>query len=113
MPVDEARRTNGDGPDQPSAETIRTAPTPAVAAVFIYVSTKATARPRLTEVRRVLLKNADELARESLGYVGSGIPIYAMILDRFTERTVGSVFAAKNTVGVTIDQLLAGAESGK
>ena len=38
--------------------------------------------------------------------------IYAMMLDRFAKRTVGSVFAGQNTVGVTIDELLA-KESGK
>jgi hypothetical protein len=35
-----------------------------------------------------------------------------MVGDRFTKRTMGSVFSGVNTVGVTIDQLLA-KEAGK
>jgi phosphate transport system substrate-binding protein len=79
--------------------------------VFIYVSTKATARPEVQKFVEYYLKNADTLARE-VGYVGLGDNIYTLMLDRFTKRTVGSVFAGQNTVGVTIEELLA-KESGK
>ena len=112
VPVDDGKADNGNGPINPSSDTIRDGTyTPLSRPVFIYVSTKATARPEVQKFVDYYLKNADKLARE-VGYVGLGDNIYAMILDRFTKRTVGSVFAGKNTVGVTIDQLLA-AESGK
>ena len=57
------------------------------------------------------LKNADNLVRE-VNYVGLGGNAYQMVLDRFTKKTTGSVFSGQNTVGVTIDQLLA-KEAGK
>ena len=57
------------------------------------------------------VKNAETLVRE-VNYVGLGGDIYAKVADRFAKRTPGSVFSGVNTVGVTIDQLLA-KESGK
>ena len=112
VPVDDGKADNGDGAISPSADTIRNGTyTPLSRPVFIYVSTKATARPEVQKFVEYYLKNADKLARE-VGYVGLGDNIYTMMQDRFAKRTVGSVFAGKNTVGVTIEQLLA-AESGK
>jgi len=112
VPVDDGKADNGDGPINPSADTIRNGTyTPLSRPVFIYVSTIASARPEVQKFVEYYLKNADKLARE-VGYVGLGDNIYAMILDRYAKRTVGSVFAGQNTVGVTIDQLLA-KESGK
>ena len=51
------------------------------------------------------------LVRE-VNYVGLGGAAYTMVGDRFAKRTTGSVFSGVNTVGVTIDQLLA-KEAGK
>lgn len=112
VPVDDGKADNGDGAISPSSDTIRNGTyTPLSRPVFIYVSTKATARPEVQKFVEYYLKNADKLARE-VGYVGLGDNIYTMMLDRFTKRTVGSVFAGQNTVGVTIEELLA-KESGK
>ena len=47
-----------------------------------------------------------------MGYVGLGDTIYAMVQGRYANKTLGSAFAGQNTVGVTINQLLA-KESGK
>jgi len=47
-----------------------------------------------------------------VNYVGLGANAYTMVGDRFAKRTTGSVFTGVNTVGVTIDQLLA-KEAGK
>ena len=47
-----------------------------------------------------------------VNYVGLGADAYTMVADRFAKRTTGSVFSGVNTVGVTIDQLLA-KEAGK
>jgi phosphate transport system substrate-binding protein len=52
------------------------------------------------------VKNADKLVRE-VNYVGLGNEIYALVSDRYAKKTLGSAFAGKNTVGVTLDQLLA------
>lgn len=107
VPVDDGQPANGEGAVTPSPETIRNGTyTPLSRPVFIYVSTKAAARPEVQKFIEYYLKNADTLARE-VGYVGLGDKIYAMMLDRFTKRTAGSVFAGQDTVGVTIDELLA------
>ena len=112
VPVDDGKADNGDGPILPSSETIRNGTyTPLSRPVFIYVSRKATDRPEVQKFVEYYLKNADKLARE-VGYVGLGDNIYTMILERFTHKTAGSVFAGQNTIGVTIEQLLA-KESGK
>jgi phosphate transport system substrate-binding protein len=110
--VDDGKADNGQGAITPSAESIRDGTyTPLSRPVFIYVSRRAADRPELQKFIQFYLENADQLARE-VGYVGLGDNIYSMMLDRFTNRTVGSVFAGQNTVGVTIEALLA-RESGK
>ena len=112
VPVDDGKADNGDGAITPSADTIRNGTyTPLSRPVFIYVSRKATDRPEVQKFVEYYLNNADTLARE-VGYVGLGDNIYTMMLDRFAKRTLGSVFAGQNTVGVTIEELLA-KESGK
>ena len=57
------------------------------------------------------VENAEKLVRE-VNYVGLGDTAYQMVAERFAQRTPGSAFAGADTVGVTIDQLLA-KESGK
>ncbi len=112
VPVDDGKADNGEGPIAPSADTIRNGTyTPLSRPVFIYVSRQASERPEVQKFVDYYLNNADTLARE-VGYVGLGDTIYAMILDRYVNRTLGSVFAGVNTVGVTIEELLA-KESGK
>jgi hypothetical protein len=44
--------------------------------------------------------------------VGLGDNAYRLVSNRFTTRATGSVFSGQNTVGITIDQLLA-KEAGK
>jgi phosphate transport system substrate-binding protein len=112
VPVDDSKAGNGDGAILPSSDTIRNGTyTPLSRPVFIYVSRKATDRPEVQKFVEYYLKNVDKLARE-VGYVGLGDNIYTMILDRYSKRTLGSVFAGQNTIGVTIEELLA-KETGK
>jgi phosphate transport system substrate-binding protein len=79
--------------------------------VFIYVSTKAAERPEVQRFVEFYLKNSENLVRE-VNYVSLGARAYEMVGDRFAKRTTGSAFAGVNTVGMTIDQLLA-KEAGK
>ena len=96
----------------PSPDTIRTGTyQPLSRPVFIYVSKKASERPEVQKFVEFYVKNAEKLVRE-VNYVGLGDAAYQMVQDRFAKRTLGSVFLGANTVGVTIDQLLA-KESGK
>jgi phosphate transport system substrate-binding protein len=112
LAVDDGNKANGDGPITPSAETIRNGTyEPLSRPVFIYVSNKANARPEVGKFVDYYLTNADKLARE-VGYVGLGDNIYTLVKDRYAKKTLGSAFTGANTIGVTIDQLLA-KESGK
>ena len=112
VPVDDAKADNGNGAIQPSADTIRDGTyQPLSRPIFIYVSAKADARPEVKKFVDYYIKNAEKLVRE-VNYVPLGDKIYALVTDRYTKKTQGSAFAGKNTVGVTLDQLLA-AEGGK
>ena len=107
VPVDDGKADNGEAPILPSPETIRTGTyQPLSRPVFIYVSKKAAERPEVQQFVEFYLKNADTLVRE-VNYVGLGGAAYTMVGERFAKRTTGSVFSGANTVGVTIDQLLA------
>ncbi|MCC7179076.1 MAG: PstS family phosphate ABC transporter substrate-binding protein [Acidobacteria bacterium] len=108
IPVDDGNADNGAGPLLPSAESIRTGTyQPLSRPVFIYVSTKAAVRPEVQKFVDFYLAEADVLVRE-VSYVGLGPAAYQLVGERFAKRTTGSLFAgAENTVGVTIEQLLA------
>jgi phosphate transport system substrate-binding protein len=112
VPVDDGKADNGTEPVAPSPDTIRTGTyQPLSRPVFIYVSKKASERPEVQKFVEFYVRNAEKLVRE-VNYVGLGDAAYTMVSDRFAKRTLGSVFLGANTVGVTIDQLLA-KESGK
>jgi phosphate transport system substrate-binding protein len=112
VPVDDAKADNGEGAITPSADTIRNGTyQPLSRPVFLYVSTKAAARPEVQRFVEFYLKNAEQLVRE-VNYVPLGGNLYSIIGNRYAAKTTGSAFAGKHTVGVTIEQLLA-AEGGK
>jgi phosphate transport system substrate-binding protein len=112
VPVDDGKADNGDGAITPSPDTIRTGTyQPLSRPVFIYVSKKASERPEVQRFVEFYVKNAQTLVTE-VNYVGLGDAAYKLVEDRFAKRTTGSVFLGANTVGITIDQLLA-KESGK
>lgn len=112
LSVDDGKVDNGDGPIIPSPDTIRTGTyQPLSRPVFIYVSKKAAERAEVRKFVEFYIKNAETLVRE-VNYVGLGDAAYTLVADRFANQTLGSVFAGANTVGVTIDQLLA-KENGK
>jgi len=112
VPVDDGKADNGNEAISPSPDTIRTGTyQPLSRPVFIYVSKKAAERPEVQKFVEFYVKNTEKLVRE-VNYVGLGDAAYQMVDDRFAKRTLGSVFSGANTVGVTIDQLLA-KESGK
>jgi len=112
LPVDDGKADNGDGAIGPSADTIRDGTyQPLSRPIFIYVSRKANDRAGVQKFVAYYLKNAEQLAKE-VGYVPLGDSIYAMVSDRYSSQTLGSAFVGKNTVGVTLDQLLT-TEGGK
>ena len=112
VPVDDGKGDNGEGAVMPSPDTIRTGTyQPLSRPVFIYVSKKASERPEVQKFVEFYIKNAEKLVTE-VNYVGLGDAAYKLVEDRFAKKTLGSVFLGANTVGVTIDQLLA-KENGK
>jgi phosphate transport system substrate-binding protein len=112
VPVDDGKAENGEGAITATPETIRTGTyQPLSRPVFIYVSKKAAERPEVQKFVEFYVKNAEKLVRE-VNYVGLGDAAYTMVADRYAKKTLGSVFTGGNTIGVTIDQLLA-KEHGK
>jgi phosphate transport system substrate-binding protein len=108
VPVDDGKGDNGAGAILPNPDTIRTGTyQPLSRPVFIYVSTKAASRPEVQKFVEFYLEHADDLVRE-VNYVGLGEAAYQLVNERFIGRVTGSLFAgAENTVGITIEQLLA------
>jgi phosphate transport system substrate-binding protein len=108
VPVDDGKADNGAGAILPGPDSIRTGTyQPLSRPVFIYVSTRAAERPEVQAFTKYYLDQADALVRE-VNYVGLGREAYALVADRFGRRVTGSLFGGgQNTVGVTIDQLLA------
>jgi phosphate transport system substrate-binding protein len=112
LPVDDGVSTNGGGPILPSGETIRNGTyQPLSRPIFIYVSRRAADRPEVQRFVDYYLQNAGPLVQE-VGYVALGEHIYGIGAERFRQRTVGSAFAGRHTVGVTLEELLA-SEGGK
>jgi len=112
LTIDDGKAENGAGPVAPSADTIKNGTyQPLSRPIFIYIAKTASARPEVQKFVDFYLKNADKLVRE-VGYVPLGSEIYGLVGERWTQKTTGSAFVGKNTVGVTLDSLLA-TERGK
>jgi phosphate transport system substrate-binding protein len=108
VPVDDGKADSGTGAILPSPDTIRTGTyQPLSRPVFIYVSTKAAGRPEVQKFVEFYLAHAEDLVRE-VNYVGLGEAAYELVSERFSGRVTGSLFAGgQDTVGITIEQLLA------
>ncbi len=95
----------GDGAVQASPETINDGTyRPLSRPIFIYVSNAAAERPEVQAFVRFFLEHATELVRE-VGYVPLPARVYELALERFEQRTVGSVFANAEQ-GTSIEALL-------
>jgi phosphate transport system substrate-binding protein len=107
VPVDDAKKENGDGPIVPSAETVRNATyQPLSRPLFIYVSKKEADRPEIQQFVDSYL-GATALMRE-VGYVELTPEIYDLAKAHFKARKVGTAFAdGGSQVGITLEQLLA------
>lgn len=106
--VDDGRADNGDGPVRPTIETVKAGTyQPLARPVFIYVSTRALARPDVTRFVDFYLSEGAALVQD-VGYVPLGADGYARVADHFRRRATGSVFAdGTPAVGLSIDALLA------
>ena len=103
--VDDKNPSNGDGPILPSTETVENGTyQPLARPIFIYVNTKAAARPEVESFVKFYLDNAPALVRE-VGYIALPGEVYRLAAGRFETRTSGTVFA-KAKPGMTLADLL-------
>jgi phosphate transport system substrate-binding protein len=107
VPVDDAKKENGEGPTLPSAETVRNGTyQPLSRPLFIYVARKAADRPELQKFVDSYFTSGN-LMRE-VGYVELTPEIYSLAKAHFGERKVGTAFGSGGSqVGMTLEALLA------
>lgn len=110
--VDDEDPTNGEGPVKASIETVAKGTyQPLSRPIFIYVRRESADRPEVARFIEFYLKHAAELVRE-VGYISLPEKAYQLALQRFQNRTTGSVFeTAGSQVGVSVEDLLS-RESG-
>jgi len=106
VPVDDGKADNGNGPLNPSAETVRNGTyQPLSRPLFIYVARKAADRPEVQRFVEAYFTSA-ALIRE-VGYVELTPQIYDLAKKHLAERKVGTAFGAGGSqVGLTLEQLL-------
>ncbi|WP_353674558.1 PstS family phosphate ABC transporter substrate-binding protein [Synechocystis sp. LKSZ1] len=73
--------------------------------LFIYISDKSAKKPEVRKFVSFYLKNGARLSK-SVKYVPLPTDAYTTALDHFNNNKFGSVFVGKDTVGVTINELL-------
>jgi phosphate transport system substrate-binding protein len=97
----------GKGAVAPSPKTIANGSySPLSRPLFIYVNTKSAQRPEVDAFVKFYLDNASSLVKE-VGYVALPDSAYDMVAARYEKRKTGSVFSGKETIGLTIEQVLA------
>jgi len=97
----------GKGAIAPSAKTISNGSySPLSRPLFIYVNAKSAQRPEVDAFVKFFLDNASSLVKE-VGYVALPDSAYDMVTARYEKRKTGSVFSGKETIGLTIEQVLA------
>jgi phosphate transport system substrate-binding protein len=106
LPVDDGVAENGAGAVQPTAENVLSGEyQPLARPIFIYVSMKATDRPELQKFVEFYLERASEFAKE-VGYVTLPTEVYELAKQRFSSRTLGSVFKGGSQVGVKLEEVM-------
>ncbi|NJL83468.1 MAG: PstS family phosphate ABC transporter substrate-binding protein [Chloroflexaceae bacterium] len=97
---------NGAGPVYPSAETVKNNQyQPLSRPLFIYVNAKAASRPEVRDFIEFYLSHARDYAKV-VGYVPLTDELYALALDRFQNGKVGTVFAGKSQISLSLKELL-------
>jgi phosphate transport system substrate-binding protein len=96
----------GKGPVAPSLANVTNATySPLSRPLFIYVRDTSAQRPEVQEFVKFILSRGD-LVSET-GYLPLPKQAYALTLQHFNNRKLGSVFGGVAKIGITIDQLLA------
>jgi phosphate transport system substrate-binding protein len=90
--IDDENPANGAGPIQPSFDVVRNGTyRPLSRPLFIYLSTKALARPEVQKFADFYLANVGTLAKE-VGYVSLTDAELALVKARFAAKTAGTMF---------------------
>lgn len=97
----------GDGCVAPDTETVGTGTySPLARPIFIYVRSSAAEEPTVERFVEFYLENAGALADE-VGYVALSDEAYELALERFRNRTAGSIYGEEGGhVGVTVEEML-------
>ncbi|MCC7478683.1 PstS family phosphate ABC transporter substrate-binding protein [bacterium] len=97
----------GKGPVAPGKDTARSGKyAPLSRPLFIYVNGKSAQREDIKAFVNFYLDNAAALSEE-VGYVPLPDSAYKTIKNRFNSGKFGSVFSGKDTIGLTIEEVLA------
>jgi phosphate transport system substrate-binding protein len=104
--VDDGKKENGDGPIQPSSDTVRNGTyQPLSRPLFIYVARKSADRPEIQKFVDSYFAKTN-LVRE-VGYIELPTQIYDLAKKHFADRKLGTAFGSGSDVGVTLEDLLA------
>ncbi len=97
---------SGKGPVQPSAANVENGKyQPLSRPIFIYVSSKAVGRPEVKQFVEYYINNAPKFVKE-VKYVPLPSNAYQAIMKNFKNGRTGSVFVGRDSVGITIQQLV-------
>ena len=73
--------------------------------MFIYVNSKSSQRPEVSEFVKFYLKNAAEMVTQ-VKYVALPAKAYLMAEEHFSKGKIGTVFASGSHVGLKIEELM-------
>ena len=110
--VDDEKTENGDGGILPSKETVQNGTyQPLSRPLFIYVNKQATERAEVKAFAEFYIHNAAKLSEE-VGYVALPAAAYDLVMVRLTKGITGSAFSGKNTIGISMEDLLKDEQAG-
>jgi phosphate transport system substrate-binding protein len=107
LSIDPDERNSGASCVTPSAKTVQNGTyRPLSRPLFIYVN-KAKVTPTVEKFVEFYLENANELAAD-VGYVGMPEDAYELALQRFEDRTTGTIFGAEgvDVTGTKVEDML-------
>jgi phosphate transport system substrate-binding protein len=104
VPIDDGDPTNGEGPIEPTIETVKNGTYyPLSRPIFIYVN--AARKDAVASFIDFYLTEGAALVKE-VGYIPLPQEAYDLVHERFKATTTGSLFEGGSQVGVTVEELL-------
>lgn len=104
VPIDDADPSNGEGPIEPTIETVKNGTyQPLSRPIFIYIN--AGKKDAVDSFVDFYLQEGAALVKE-VGYIPLPPEAYELVQKRFDSVTTGSLFEGGSQVGVTVEELL-------